>query len=322
MQSLIDKVDDVILNDPPTILIKRHKVTLILNTLSNQRQELALQNERLTSRAAKLAQLALLKEVDLTPKPGLVDKANSGSHRDMDLCTFMQSIYAITPYFDVFYTYGIDCPSEDNGLFLARLRQIGLACEKAMFSATKGVNTHKGAIFAFGLVLSSLGRLHALNRPTNPHAICAEVSSLCQGLVNKELVNNQGKTIGERLYQQYGFTGARGEAESGYPLVIQIALPVYIQSLRQGYSEETSLLQAMLSLLANNDDTNVVSRGGIAGLHLVKQQALNLLNEGGALVPQADLKLQQFDTLLIEKNLSPGGTADLIALTWFLSHYN
>ncbi|RKS87716.1 triphosphoribosyl-dephospho-CoA synthase [Orbus hercynius] len=297
-----------------------------LNTTSNVilqlRQSLALQQHQLHSSAAKLAQAALLTEVDLTPKPGLVDQANSGSHKDMDLLTFLRSIYAITPYFDQFYQYGIQTAHDDNQSFLTNIRPLGISCEKAMFLATNGVNTHKGAIFAFGLLLSSLGRLHALDKTINDQTICAQISTLCQGMVARELSDNQGQTMGERLYQQYGLTGARGEAESGYTLVTKIALPSYLASLQQGYSEAQCLLQAMLSLLAYNDDTNIVSRGGLDGLNLVKQHAQLLLEEGGALIAQANVKLQQFDQVLIEKNLSPGGTADLIAVTWFLSHYH
>ncbi|WP_392565510.1 triphosphoribosyl-dephospho-CoA synthase CitG [Utexia brackfieldae] len=284
-------------------------------------QQLTQQHGQLLFMPAKLAQQALLKEIYLSPKPGLVDQCNSGSHRDMDLQTFLRSILAISPFFDHFYRYGLEQAEVSPEFFLQALRVIGLDCEKAMFDATQGINTHKGAIFAFGLILAALGRLQAQRRTDHAEAICDEVASICQDLIERELIPCQGNSAGERLYRLFQFTGARGEAQSGYQLVRQTALPTYLQSLKQGFDEETALLQAMLHLLAVNNDTNVIARGGLAGLEFVQQQAVYLLTQGGALVAEGRHRLSKFDRQLIEKNLSPGGTADLIAVTWFLSHY-
>ncbi|WP_392562653.1 triphosphoribosyl-dephospho-CoA synthase CitG [Orbus sturtevantii] len=298
------------------------KLSVHLTKIHQLRSNLALQNRQLRSDAAKLAQTALLKEVDLTPKPGLVDQMNNGAHRDMNLITFLQSIAAITPYLDEFYYYGTHNKHTDNRVFLADLRVIGLKCEAAMFLATSNINTHKGAIFALGLILSSLGRLEEQNKSPHYSIICNQVATLCQGMVERELISSPGNTVGEKLYRQYGLTGARGEAQNGYTLIQELSLPVYFDCLKKGYTEQQSLWQSMLHLLANNNDTNVVSRGGMSGLNFVKDYATKLLNDNSALTFLAEEKLQQFDNLLIEKNLSPGGTADLIAVTWFLSHYN
>ncbi|WP_392563884.1 triphosphoribosyl-dephospho-CoA synthase CitG [Orbus wheelerorum] len=291
-----------------------------LNKIHKLRLNLALQNNELHSDAAKLAQIALLKEIDLTPKPGLVDQSNNGAHTDMSLLTFLQSIAAITPYLDKFYDYAVKS-NNDNRAFLTDLRTIGCQCETAMFIATNNVNTHKGAIFAFGLILASVGRLTAQHKPLNYSKICDEVASLCQGMVERELLTSQGNTVGERLFKQYGFTGARGEAQSGYQLITKYALPTYFECLKQGYSEQQTLWQTMLNLFAHNNDTNIVSRGGIDGLNYVKAYSAKLLNEKSAFAPDAKIILQQFDQHLIEKNISPGGSADLIAVTWFLTHY-
>lgn len=291
-----------------------------LNELQQIRIKLAVQNNQLRSTPAKLAQIALLKEVDLTPKPGLVDQISNGAHRDMNLLTFLQSISAITPYLDDFYNYGIN--STDNHIeYLMQLRTIGSRCETAMFIATQNINTHKGAIFAFALILSSLGQLHGRKKTINYITICNQIAVICQDIVERELMHNSGKTVGERLYNQYHFTGARGEAQSGYALITKLALPIYFECRQQGYTEQQALWQIMLNLLANNNDTNVVSRGGIEGLNFVKSYATKLLHKKSALSPSAIAELQQFDVKLIEKNISPGGTADLIAVTWFLSNY-
>lgn len=271
---------------------------------------------------AQLAIKALIKEVCLSPKPGLVDMNNNGAHRDMNFQTFIQSIRAISAWFVHFYHYGQQAAFNDNQSFLIGIRPIGLQCEQTMFSATNHVNTHKGGIFAFGLLLGAIGKLEQLALPVNVQTICTQVSDICQGIVNNELQqNNPTHSVGEKLFKLYNLSGARGEAESGYSTVRKISLPIYNEMQQRGYDEEMCLLQAMLYLLAYNQDTNLVSRGGIEGLNFVQQQAIKLLNQGGITQPNGRQHLSDLDNELIKRNLSPGGSADLIAITWFLSKY-
>ncbi len=82
-----------------------------------------------------LAVAALYAELNLTPKPGLVDCANSGAHRDMDHALFVASIRAIAPWLRVFYQQGAQDAAAESEI-LRRLAPGGLACEQAMFSAT------------------------------------------------------------------------------------------------------------------------------------------------------------------------------------------
>ncbi len=189
-----------------------------------------------------------------------------------------------------------------------------------MFRATAGVNTHKGSIFSLGLICAAIGRLLQLNQPVTPKTVCSTAASFCRGLTERELrTNNQQLTAGQRLYQQLGLTGARGEAEAGYPLVINHALPHYLTLLDQGIDPELALLDTLLLLMAMNGDTNVASRGGESGLRWLQRRAQTLLNNGG-IRTSADLDyLRQFDRECIERNLSPGGSADLLILTWFLA---
>lgn len=82
-----------------------------------------------------------------------------------------------------------------------------------------------------------------------------------------------------------------------------------------------ALLQTLLHLMAWNDDTNLVSRGGLEGLNFVQQQAQKLLWEGGVLSDGGMDALRRLDDELIIRHLSPGGSADLLAVTWFLSGF-
>ena len=269
-----------------------------------------------------LAVQALIREICLSPKPGLVDMNNNGAHHDMSFQTFITSINAISNWFERFYNYGKHNANVAAPDFLANIRPIGLECETAMFSATKQINTHKGGIFAFGLLLSAIGKLEQLKLQTTTPMICNEVANICHGMVNKELSqNNCSHSVGERLYKQHNLTGARGEAESGYTTAREISLPIYQEMLNSGYDEESALLQAMLYLLAYNQDTNLVSRGGLAGLEFVQNEARDLIQQGGVMHPNGLEMIAKLDDELIKRHLSPGGSADLIAVTWFLSHY-
>lgn len=279
-------------------------------------------NPKNFSLPAQLAIKALIKEICLSPKPGLVDMNNNGAHRDMDFQTFIQSISAISTWFEQFYQYGKQAAYLEPTVFLNGIRPIGIQCEQAMFNATNQINTHKGGIFAFGLILGAIGKLEQLGLACQMQTICEQVSMICQGIVNKELKqNNPSYSIGEKLYKLHNLPGARGEAESGYATVKNISLPILKNMQQSGYDEETCLLQTLLYLLAFNQDTNLVARGGLDGLAFVQQQAKKLILHGGVIHTHGQQKLNQLDNELIKRNLSPGGSADLIAITWFLSQY-
>lgn len=297
---------------------------------------------------AKRVRAALIKELCLTPKPGLVDMANSGSHKDMDFYTFVASIDAISGWLDAFYLHGMKTHQQPAHSILPDLRVIGIECEQAMFKATHQVNTHKGGIFAFGLILAAIGRLVAKAQSLHYSMICSEVSHICCDLVKTDLSqkltqkenrieeskaekNNAKKiapkTIGERLFLAHGLTGARGEAQSGYQTVSQCALPAYLKFKQQGLSEELALLKTLIYLLSCHEDTNLVSRGGMEGLLFAKEQANSLLQksrfESSAFNPvEWKIELALLNQHFMQRNLSPGGSADLIAVTWFLAQYD
>ncbi len=216
-----------------------------------------------------MAHHALLAEVALTPKPGLVDRHNNGAHDDMNLATFVASARAIAPWFPHFFRRGLGQAERPAAEGLAELRRDGLACEQAMLAATDGVNTHKGSIFAFGLLCAAAGRLFGQARALDRHGLCAEVAAICSGLVETDLGRGtEAVTAGERLFRRHGMTGARGEAASGFLTVHRHALPAFDRAKADKGRESAGLFAAFLELLAFNQDTNLVSRGGPAGLGL------------------------------------------------------
>ena len=203
------------------------------------------------------------------------------------------------------------------------LRPVGMACETDMLEATGGVNTHRGAIFAFGLLSAAAGRLVARGEPVEQHRVCDRVARFCRGLVGRELSSPEGMKVskGEGHFLRYGLSGARGEAESGFRTVRTQAMPVFNRVMADTGDTNLALLQTLLHLMAWNDDTNLVSRGGLEGLNFVQQQAQKLLWEGGVLTDGGLEALRRLDDELIIRHLSPGGSADLLAVTWFLSGF-
>ena len=142
-------------------------------------------------------------------------------------------------------------------------------------------------------------------------------------MVMQELASAGGERLskGEAHFLRYGLPGARGEAESGFLTVRTQALPVFTRMMEETGDSNLALLQTLLHLMAWNDDTNLVSRGGLAGLNFVQQEAQRLLWQGGVLADGGLEALRQFDDELIARHLSPGGSADLLAVTWFLSTF-
>ena len=262
------------------------------------------------------AYLALLQEVKTTPKPGLVDRRNSGSHKDMDMRHFFASANALRPFFCRFAEKGYLTRDMDATETFRQIRSIGMEAETAMLEATHGVNTHKGAIFTMGLMCAACGRLG----PDNWQAenILAEVAKMTAGVVENDFVGitaENAKTPGEKLYISYGITGIRGQAEAGFPAILNKGLPVLKEGLAQGLTLNDAGAAALLHLLTVTEDTNIIHRSDVQTLKDVQAQVSAILQD----TPYPEMAvLENLDQQFIEKNLSPGGTADLLAVTYFL----
>ena len=267
--------------------------------------------------AARLACQALLYEVAVTPKPGLVDRANSGSHRDMDFFTFQAAAAALWPYFARCAEIGMDTGRLEPPRTFAALRTAGKLAEGEMLRATGGVNTHKGAIFSMGILCGALGRLdRVLWR--DPERVLRECAAMTRGLVSGDyagLTPETAKTAGQRLYLQYGVTGVRGQAEAGFPTGLQVGLPRLEEGLALGKSVNEAGCAALLAMLAAAEDTNLIHRGGAAVQRRVTRALSDWLRENPF---PGERELQAMDRAFIERNLSPGGTADLLAMTFVL----
>ncbi len=268
------------------------------------------------ARIGALAHNSLLKEVYTTPKPGLVDLQNSGSHRDMDVHSFEASAAALLPYFERCFTIGIETADRSFDEAFCELRYAGIEAEGAMYRATDGVNTHKGAIYSMGIIAGSVGRLWRAERPfatTDEILECA--GALSHNAAVQDLRTSDGSTAGSRLYLLRGITGIRGEAMAGFPSVKSIALPC-LRSLAAGKEDITEAgAVVLLHLIRSVDDTSLYKRGGEDGVKYARSYAARLI-EGGK-IPKRE-ELVAMDAEFIKRGLSPGGCADLLAITYFL----
>ncbi len=263
---------------------------------------------------AELACRALLYEVAITPKPGLVDRSDSGSHTDMDFFTFQRSAAALWPYFVRCAQIGMDTAGVDATETLRALRAPGKLAEGEMRRATGGVNTHKGAIFSLGILCAALGRLSPADWG-EPQKVGAECARMTAGLVESDfagLTEETARTAGQKLYLQYGITGVRGQAEAGFPAAVQIGLPHLEAGLAKGLSLNDAGCAALLAMMAEAVDTNLISRGSYEIQQRIARETAELLKA----TPYPDRQtLQRLNTEFVAQRLSPGGTADLLALT-------
>lgn len=300
--------------------------------------------DRVCKELAALAVKALLDEAALFPKPGLVDPVSQGAHSDMDFTLLVRSAAALQQGFyecarigyesAAPFSAGVRPCTSDSGISVAaaqpiaaavrkRLRATGLALEKAMFAETRGVNTHKGAIFIFAYLLGAAGLLSGATQFDSIRSVmeltetlCAQVRVLAAGLWDEDMAGVSAKrtlTHGEQVFLQYGCKGIRSEAEAGLPLVRRNA--AYLAGLTN-LTQREAYLYTLLHIIAENEDTNVLFRAGSAALRDLQIRCASIVASGatGAALYAA---VESLDAYCIERHISPGGSADIFAAVLF-----
>ncbi|OUT30489.1 triphosphoribosyl-dephospho-CoA synthase MdcB [Priestia aryabhattai] len=259
---------------------------------------------------AKMAVTALVDEAVLTPKPGLVDAATTGSHQDMNIETLLTSAYALQPTFSQIALYSQG--KQPSQLLREEIARIGREGEQIMYTATDGVNTHKGAIWALGLLASATAVCGIQASPASITETAGQIARYADRFCPLHSSN------GLRVKKQYGAKGAAGEAKQGFPRVIHIGLPALHKARKLGIHETSARIDTLVTLIANLDDTCILHRAGPVVLEEVKMAASNVLEAGGVSTPIGKQRLEALDTILLSSNASPGGSADLLAAVLFL----
>ena len=248
---------------------------------------------------AKLATMALQSELDTSPKPGLVDTIDAGAHQDMDYNLMCRSIRALHPHFVALAQLGYQekLPTSEE------IRRLGLEAEREMLLATDNVNTHKGALFAMGLVLIAAAHNYYIHGVIQEQPLRADICRLAA-----DFPAPQG-THGDAVRRQYNVGGALAQAAAGYTDLFADWLP-YLRKLKgDTFAAHKTLLYIMTTL----DDTNILHRKGAQVASEVKEEARTLLSNFSE---AALIKLNQ---RYIKENISPGGSADILSLTFLLN---
>jgi triphosphoribosyl-dephospho-CoA synthase len=264
---------------------------------------------------ARLAVRSLYDELVLYPKPGLVSLRDNGSHQDMNAQTFMRSLFALRHYFKAICLAGADGADFDY------LKQLGIVAEKRMLHATKGINTHRGAIFALGMLCAAAGHCLQTRQALTADNLRLALTSLWgPALLQHSAVFTPCAKLshGQQAAHRYQASGAREEAAMGFPSIFELALPRLQKTLNEGRDFSCAQLDALYALIAHISDTNLYHRGGEQGIQFARHSALEFLAKGGTAQTQwvaaALVCHQQF----VARRLSPGGAADLLAATCFV----
>lgn len=262
-----------------------------------------------------MAACALRMEAGATPKPGLVDRENSGAHSDMDYPLFLASSAALQPCFTACAQAGLDGSSKTPKALVPTLRRIGRCGETAMYAATKGVNTHKGMVFSMGILCCALGRLTGSKKLISEQRLQALCAQLAEALLRQDTAAG---THGLQVRGDAGVGGVRAEALAGFENAFHTGLPVLRQARSDGHSLMEAMIKALLALMARAEDSNAAYRGGTEGLAFVRTRAAELLAEADLRTEAGLEMIREFDRQCTARHLSPGGSADLLALTVML----
>ena len=267
---------------------------------------------------ATLATKALLYEVSISPKAGLVSRLSNGSHKDMNFYTFIDSSLALYNYFLNCFDYGqeklFSCPN-----FFKDLREVGKVAEKEMYEATKGINTHKGTIFSMGILLAVLGVHLKENKKIDLKVLSEKIKEMCKPLLNELEDADNISTYGEKAYKEYHLTGARGLAIYGYEIVLLDGINK-LKDFCKTLDFETACILLLFYYMSVLDDTNIVNRASITTLKEVQILSKELFEENKKTLEKENIKnsMSKLNDIFIEKNISAGGSADLLILTIFI----
>lgn len=248
-------------------------------------------------------------EIATYPKPGLVSPVDTGAHDDMDAAMMDRSADALAPFFARLAEAGA------AGAGMDVLRAIGIEAERAMMAATGGVNTHRGAIFGMGLLCAASGFRLAYGAPGTLGSIVAQRwgAEIVRGPIPLH-------SHGTMVARQHAAGGARAEAAAGFPALYAIALPALAAARDLTAAREAHRVHALMTLIAEVEDTNLLYRGGAHGLAFAQSEARAFLDAGSVGVGVGDwhARAVAMHRAFTDRRLSPGGCADLLAMALFV----
>ena len=254
---------------------------------------------------------ALLDEARLTPKPALVDRRGSGAHHDLTLALLERSAHTLEPFFGAMAQAGADI---SIGLGLREtLGSLGRQAEMAMLEASGGINTHRGAIWALGLLVAA-----AASGQSSAEALCCYAGAVAR---LPDRFAGVSKTNGSAVCRAYGTPGARGEARASFPHIREVGLPALRRNRSSGCGEQVALADTLLAIMTTLPDTCLLHRGGPEALAVAQAGASKVLGLGGTASTAGQQAFHELEASLLQRWASPGGAADLLAGTLFVDRH-
>jgi triphosphoribosyl-dephospho-CoA synthase len=279
---------------------------------------MSLDNQKIKNIADEIGSFAIqamLYEVSCFPSPGLVSPVSNGAHTDMNYYTFIDSIATISKYFSMFAKEGFENNSEKD--MFKSIRKIGIEAENQMFLKTKGINTHKGMIFLMGIACAATGRV--IYKNMDFLSIKEIIIEMTSGIVRSELENldkYKQLSYGEKIFLEHNIKGIKGEVEAGMPSVFDFSLEFYNKC--SDLKNNKRLVHTLIGIMQISDDTNIIHRHSIEVLKNVKEKAREIIKHGGMRTEKGMKMVESLSEEFVKRNISPGGSADLLGVTVFV----
>ena len=256
---------------------------------------------------AKIAVRSLYFEIKAYPKPGLVSFVDAGAHQDINGETFYRSLFALRHYFYQISKEGLIEHS------FCRLKHKAIEAEQHMLRTTQGINTHRGAIFALGILCVSVMRLMQKNERFTPGDLHQQL--LKDWPVHFAEHRGNPDSHGATVRREHQVVDARQMAMRGYDKVFDV-LPAFMAVFVETQCLDSACLYAYSALLIGVDDTNILYKKGKSGLDYAQRSAGEIL--AISCLQARRQKALELHHLFSAQGISPGGVADLVGVLLFL----
>ena len=264
---------------------------------------------------AVAAVAALHDELKAYPKPGLVSPVDSGAHADMDFALMCKSADSLLEPLAHLAAAG-----REGRSFEEALMPLGIEAERRMLAVTGGVNTHRGAIFSMGLIVAALARTRTLSAGIAPDSVRATLRrEWGEALKAHAARGSTAASHGALVHRRTGRDGARREAALAFPSIFEVGIPTLRLALASGLDTNAASIQTLFTLMEAVDDTTVLYRGGLDAGAFVRRSAATFLADGGCFRSDWYEMAERLHRSFIERNVSAGGCADLLACTLLVS---
>jgi len=263
---------------------------------------------------ARAAVAAMRDELQAYPKPGLVSPVDSGAHADMDFELMCRSAESLLQPFASLAAAGRAAASFEQALV-----PLGIEAESGMLAVTRGVNTHRGAIFSLGLIVAAIARAQSVTAIPSPAAVRAALRDTWGVALDAHAARGDEASHGGLVRRRTGRDGARREAARAFPSVFETGLPTYRDAREAGLDDNAASVHSLFALMSTLDDTTVLYRGGLEAGSFVRQSAADFLAEGGCHRSDWFGRAEALHRAFVARNLSAGGCADLLACTLLVS---